>query len=190
MKFDNCVILSGGKSSRMGVDKKYLPFGGFSTLIEYQIKKYETKFKHVFVSTKESNFNFNAYILKDDFKCYSPICALFTVLSQFKDQKVFIVPVDMPFIAFNSIDILYNNSYGFDITIPIDKHNKHRLCGFFSGNLIQNIQKLYENDIHKVAMLCDMVNTNEIYFDDAKQFLNLNYIDDYEIAKRMIDGKK
>ena len=47
-----CVILAGGKSSRMGQDKTLLPFGGFETLTHYQASKFSKVFDEVFISSK------------------------------------------------------------------------------------------------------------------------------------------
>ena len=46
-----CVILAGGKSSRMGQDKTLLPFGGFKTLTHYEVAKFSKVFEEVYVSS-------------------------------------------------------------------------------------------------------------------------------------------
>ena len=43
-----CVILAGGKSSRMGRDKTLLPFGGFATLTHYGAHKFGRIFELAF----------------------------------------------------------------------------------------------------------------------------------------------
>jgi len=50
-----CVILAGGKSSRMGEDKALLPFGYSPTLTQYQLKKFQDYFKDLYISTKDKN---------------------------------------------------------------------------------------------------------------------------------------
>ena len=53
-----CVILSGGKSSRMGEDKSLLPFSSSSSLIEFQYRRLEPYFKNIFISAKNDKFDF------------------------------------------------------------------------------------------------------------------------------------
>ncbi|EKN7424859.1 NTP transferase domain-containing protein, partial [Campylobacter coli] len=48
----NCVILCGGKSSRMGEDKSKLIFKN-QTLTQFQVEKFSKIFKNVYVSAKE-----------------------------------------------------------------------------------------------------------------------------------------
>ena len=60
-----CVILAGGKSSRMGRDKTLLPFGGFATLTHYGAHKFGQIFERVFVSSKFDKFNPPLPLIKD-----------------------------------------------------------------------------------------------------------------------------
>ena len=53
-----CVILSGGKSSRMGEDKSLLPFSSSQTLIQYQYDRLKPYFKNIYISSKVDKFNF------------------------------------------------------------------------------------------------------------------------------------
>ena len=60
-----CVILAGGKSSRMGHDKTLLPFGGFATLTHYGAHKFGQIFERVFVSSKFEKFDPPLPLIKD-----------------------------------------------------------------------------------------------------------------------------
>ena len=57
-----CVILSGGKSSRMGEDKSLLPFSSSKTLIEYQYKRLKPYFKMFIFLLKLINLIFEKRI--------------------------------------------------------------------------------------------------------------------------------
>jgi molybdopterin-guanine dinucleotide biosynthesis protein A len=50
-----CVILSGGKSSRMGEDKSLLPFSSSNSLIEFQFNRLKPYFKYPKVSFRLGN---------------------------------------------------------------------------------------------------------------------------------------
>ncbi|EIB5295231.1 TPA: NTP transferase domain-containing protein, partial [Campylobacter jejuni] len=51
----NCVILCGGKSSRMGQDKSKLILKN-QNLTQFQVEKFSKIFKNVYVSAKEDKF--------------------------------------------------------------------------------------------------------------------------------------
>ncbi len=50
-----CVLLCGGKSSRMGADKCFLKFGGQS-LVKWQFERLCGLFENVFISCKNDKF--------------------------------------------------------------------------------------------------------------------------------------
>jgi len=92
-----CVILAGGKSSRMKKDKALLPFGNYPTLAQFQYEKCKRIFKKVYISSKENRFNFECDLLLEDQKEFAPIFALLYIAKKLK-EPFFVLPVDMPFV--------------------------------------------------------------------------------------------
>lgn len=80
-----CIIIAGGKSSRMGSDKALLPFGGFETLTQYQIHRLSPLFQSLHVSTRSKNkFDFEASFIEDiaTYEAQSPLVALLTIFQK------------------------------------------------------------------------------------------------------------
>jgi molybdopterin-guanine dinucleotide biosynthesis protein A len=180
-----CVILAGGKSSRMGEDKSLLPFGGFDTLCEYQYDKFSKIFSQVFISAKTNKFNFikpKNLILDDNLEVSSPMIALKSILEYINSDKVFIVTVDTPLIKIETIKNLINNHQEYEITIAQDNQKVHNLCGVFSKKLLPQINQYIMDDLHKINFLLENSDTKNIYFEDGDQFINLNTRDEYRKA--------
>lgn len=179
-----CVILSGGKSSRMGEDKSLLPFSSSNSLIEFQFSRLKPYFKDIYISSKNDKFDFlkdkSKLILDKNQEIYSPILALQTILEKF--DKVFIITVDTPLIKISSIKKLLENSNNFDITIAQTSQRTHNLCGVFSNNLNETIEKMIKNDIHKINYLVKNSKYQIINFDDDNEFININNKNEYEKA--------
>lgn len=128
-----CVLLCGGKSSRMKRDKCFLPFRSQS-LVRWQFERLCGIFGKCFISTKNDKFNgdFKDMILDEkmpDFdensrnlsensrffnknsqknlrlkdKDFSPMLALYSILNALSSDFAFIIPVDMPFVKESSI---------------------------------------------------------------------------------------
>lgn len=171
-----CIILAGGKSSRMGEDKSLLPFGDYDTMIEYQYKKLSSIFKDVYISSKNNKFNFDANLILDDTQNESsPMIALQTIFKKIDSDQVFIITVDVPLIEIETIKSLIYNSKGYDITIASDDERIHNLCGIFSKNILKNINEALNNGIHKINYLIRNTPKNQsISFSNKDQFLNLN----------------
>jgi molybdenum cofactor guanylyltransferase len=65
----SCVILCGGKSSRMGEDKSLLPFSSSNSLTQYQYERLKPYFKNIYLSSKINKFDFaddNVLILDEE----------------------------------------------------------------------------------------------------------------------------
>jgi molybdopterin-guanine dinucleotide biosynthesis protein A len=182
-----CVILSGGKSGRMGKDKSLLPFGGFSTLIEYQYNKLSKIFNQVYISSKSNKFDFKCEIIYDSSDISSPMVALDSIFNFIEQQKVFIITVDTPLIKLDTILTLIEYSKNFDITIAKDRYKLHNLCGVFSVNLKTMVKQSIAQNNHKINNLIKQNNNLKIVqFSDDGQFINLNTQDQYQAARNII----
>ncbi|WP_297938237.1 molybdenum cofactor guanylyltransferase [uncultured Campylobacter sp.] len=212
-----CVILAGGKSSRMGRDKTLLPFGGFATLTHYGAHKFGRIFERVFVSSKFDKFNPSLPLIKDvnpeEFSrlnlteasdkdgaeasfaqicsqdtanlspdAFSPMLALYSILKNFPNESVFIVPADMPFVSGECARELYKFSGEYDMVIAADESHTHSLCGFFSGDLANAAGELFAAGEHKIALLRDRCRCKIVKFANADEFFNINYQADYKQA--------
>lgn len=182
-----CVILSGGRSSRMGEDKSLLPFKGFNTLIEYQYNKLSKIFTDLYISTKEDKFDFikddsDIKLIYDDGEIFSPMVALKSIFKSLDSNKIFIITVDTPFIYEQTIKTLIEKSKSYDIVIAKDDEKTHNLCGVFSKKTLQKVEECLNNDIHKINYLLRNSQTMELSFHDKEQFLNLNTPEEYKYS--------
>jgi len=185
LKVIPCVILCGGKSSRMGEDKALLPFDKYNSLVQYQIERLKPYFKNIYLSSKTNKFDFACNIIYDKEEVSSPMIALKTILSALEDEKLFIITVDTPFVSLSSIEKLYELSDGFDITVA-QTLKRHNLCGIFSKTILNKVIEMVDDDFHKVGALLKRVNTSYITFEDENEFLNLNTPDEYKQAMEII----
>ena len=184
-----CVILCGGRSSRMGEDKSLLPFSTSSSLTQYQYDKLKNNFEDVYISSKIDKFDFlinkEKYLILDKSEIYSPIVALQTILQTIKTEKVFIITVDTPLVSIDSINELINNSNHYNICVA-QTLRAHNLCGVFTTSLVEFIDKMLKEDIHKVNYLLKNNNTKYIDFPNDDEFINLNNKDEYKRALSII----
>ena len=181
-----CVILSGGKSSRMGEDKSLLPFSTSNTLIEYQYKRLKPYFKNIYISSKIDKFDFleKEFLILDENKdVYSPILALNTIFNKFLNEKVFIITVDTPFVSIETINELINQSSDVDICIAETEEKTHNLCGIFSSNINSFIKDMIKDDIHKIFYLIKNNNYKIIQIYNNDEFININ--NKYEYIKAL-----
>jgi molybdopterin-guanine dinucleotide biosynthesis protein A len=181
----DAVILAGGKSSRMGKDKALMPFKGFASMSEFQYKKLEKLFSTVYICAKEEKFGFNANIIKDIYPLYSPLAGLISIFEILDVDSVFILSVDAPFVDKAIIEKIINQakkSNEYDALIALSPSGLEPLCGVYRKSILPLAKELFNKDIHKLNYLLKLSKTKEIVFKENDKFLNLNTLQDYEIA--------
>lgn len=175
-----CVILCGGKSSRMGEDKALLPFDGKPTLAQYQFDRLKPYFKNTYISSKTNKFDFldENSLLLDKNEVYSPIAAIDAILNKFDNQKVFIITVDTPLVTIESMEKLILSSNDYDITVA-KTIRTHNLCGVFNSSIKNTTKQMLIDDFHKVGFLLQNNKTNVVQLPNDDEFINLNHKEDY-----------
>ena len=183
-----CVILCGGRSSRMGEDKALLPFSNYNTLAHYQFDRLKSHFKNIYLSSKTNKFDFlksDENIIFDNIEDESsPLIALKSIFETIKSDKVFVMTVDTPFIKIETIEKLINESLN-SSTIAITSR-EHNLCGVYEKSCLNVINEMLKENNHKIGFLLKKIELKKIEFFDENEFLNLNKKEDYQKALSLI----
>ncbi len=183
-----CVIVAGGKSSRMGSDKSLLPFGNFKTLTQFQLNKHKNNFSSLHVSCKtKDKFDFEASFIEDtkEFDEYSPLIALYSILKEF-DTPVCILSVDTPFVDIEVFEKLFTCKEENDVVIASSPYGSHQLCAIYSPCILPILKEQIKENNHKIRNLLDKVKTKYVDFENDEPFSNLNHPEEYEKAKEKI----
>ncbi len=180
------VILAGGKSSRMGRDKALLPFGNYSSLAEYQLNRFKNSFESLYISTKsKKKFDFlkNVNFIEDsnEFNEFSPLVALYSILKNFK-KDVCILSVDTPFVTIKTYEKLLESKGRHDVAIAKSSSGSHQLCAIYSPKILPAIQAQLKRNEHRIKETLNKIKCTYVEFEDDREFINLNYFDDYKKA--------
>ena len=112
------LLLCGGKSTRMGVDKQKLSYNGVY-LIDTIIENLAKNFDQIIILSNEKNFFENRYknykndiLIKEDIiKNIGPCAGLYSGLIYAKNEDNFLIACDMPYFNQAYIDFLKGKSY-------------------------------------------------------------------------------
>lgn len=198
MEIDSCVILCGGKSSRMKSNKALLQFGEHS-LLAFQYLKLATIFKKVYIACKASqkeeldsalkaeieNFNSDVFLLEDNEEIFAPINGILNIFNKLDDSKVFIISCDMPLIKQKTIKILLSNARDYDVVYAKDSEGIHPLVGVWSVTMKNELESAMLNNEFRLSSLLLPYQTKGIYF-DKMEFVNLNTKSDYKYALKLL----
>ena len=189
-KYPTAVLFAGGKSSRMGEDKTLLPFGGFTTLSEYQFRRLEKLFERVYISTKTAKFDFDAPLIFDRYPQSSPLVGLISLFESISEESCFILSADAPFVDETIIEKLYEESSdpGYDAVIAESPGGRQPLCGIYRRSILPYAKRLIAEDNHKLGALLKMAKSHFVHFSEESPFENINHPHEYRSALQAIQN--
>lgn len=186
------AILSGGKSSRMGVNKAFLEIQGKSIIETIIDIAYE--FSQIMIITNEPiiYYKFGVEVYSDIYPHRGPISGIHSALHNSKFDNVFILSCDMPFISkstINKIIAQHNNS---QITLPFVTERTYFTCGVYSKGILERLNDylkegvklpLVKNRYFALYQLEKMFDINKIKMDEimveSREFSNINTMEEW-----------
>lgn len=187
------VILAGGKSSRMGVDKSILPISKNKTMISNIVEIFTDIFEEVIVVSNQLN-KYEIDNIREASDIYlgaGPLGGIHAGLVTSSNDYIFVVACDMPFIETNLIEYLIEVGKGYDITVPIIANKIEPLFAVYSKNCKSYIEGLLKSNVYKVKELFSLVKVNYVdeqtlnkIVDIENVFYNVNTPEDYNNIKK------
>lgn len=151
------IVLSGGKSMRMGVNKSFLTLGG-KTFIERITDLMKTLFdKVILISNTPDEYMFlNIPVCKDIYKDKGPLAGIHSGLKNSSTLRNFIISCDIPLMTKEMIEYIVNFKTEKLLTICKAHGFLQPFAGLYNKSLLKDI----ENIINRNS---DFVNhTNEL----------------------------
>ena len=175
------IILSGGKSTRMGKDKCDLLFNG-ETFLNWQILKFKQIGITDIIASGYRGCNTKVKIVKDDIM-KGPISGIYLGLENIENDIAFVVSCDVPLLKVDTIKNIIDCYFENKADIVVLKHNDkiEPLIAVYSKKIITKAKEMLQADNYAVKKLLEMCKVHEISIDDREdEFLNINYEEDYK----------
>jgi molybdopterin-guanine dinucleotide biosynthesis protein A len=193
-------ILSGGESSRIGLNKAFLKIEGKS-LIQRLIELLDSVFAKVIISSNERElYEFTRKkVINDIYPGRGPLSGIHSALECTDTTKNFIISCDLPLITIEMINYMVN--YSSQKEMPKAEGRIQQLCGIYSKNVLLEIENLLvesnkstSNLKGSIFELMDRVQTeitevDKLGFYHSNLFLNINSPEDYNLAKSILELK-
>ncbi|MGD1153031.1 MAG: molybdenum cofactor guanylyltransferase [Syntrophales bacterium] len=182
------VILSGGKSARMGMNKAFLEIEG-KRLIDRTMLIFRAIFREVILVTNSplDYLDQDCIIASDIFKNKGALGGIYTGLFYASYNHAFVSACDMPFINRSFIEHMIEYADRYDIVVPKPSDGLQPLHAIYSKRCLPPIKKLMDMDSLKITGfyrgLKTMVIKEETIksFDpEGKMFINVNTRKDLE----------
>ena len=196
----SCIILCGGKSSRMGQDK-----GSMIIQDKPMIKHILTTLNHqiteavIVLNDSEriarycefinpEDYSYKITFAEDKIKNKGPMPGIMTGLGEINSDYALILPCDSPYVSSNYINTIFreiDNEH--QAIVPYhDPENKLKtsepLHSIYNKNIIPEIEDLISNDVLHIKGLIEKIDAKFVLIDnkkiEKKEFRNLNRPED------------
>ena len=116
------IVLAGGDSSRMGLDKGLLPVGG-KPMIEHVLEQVRPHFREVLVSANDANeYAFlGERVVADEVPGRGPLMGIVSALDASTYDLAFVVACDMPEIDVGLMRRMFRETEGYDGVVPVGR---------------------------------------------------------------------
>ena len=194
------VILAGGKSSRFGSNKSLSNLSNLK-LIEHIINKISKYFSEILIVSNDSNLileDKNIKIIKDCKDGYlGPLVGVLSAIKYANKKNkynwVITFPCDTPFFDETIIEnmIQKTSSKKEKIFLIKDKKQRHNIFGTWSTTLEKILEQDINNSFRKVDLWTNKIGCSYIERDikNENEFLNINTIEDLELAEKIYSKK-
>lgn len=188
------IILSGGKSSRMGTNKALLQLNE-KTNVERIADSLKPHFDDIILVTNDpETYQFlGVTIVGDQFPDSGPLAGIHAGLAASSYEINVAVACDMPFVSGEIAWELVNRCNGYDAVVPIINGKMQTLFSVFKKEVTTEIEKCIERGRLPIKHLLDHLNVLYVTEKDLsvgssidleRIFFNMNYPNEYEEAKK------
>ena len=191
------ILLAGGKSSRMGVNKSFLEYKG-KYIVQHMHDKLSSLFgKIIIITNTRAEYEFlGSEIHEDIYKGKGPLGGIHSGLINSQTENNFILSCDIPLITNRSIEFIINYPSNKKIKVPYADGYVQQLCGIYSRSLLPEIEIIL-NGSKSSTSKCKVLNLveetrgeiinieKEMPGYEKNEFLNLNNKSDYILLQNI-----
>ena len=190
------VLLAGGKSRRMGIDKRMLVVKG-ETLFNRALSVLVKIFQEIIVVVGQDNFSLKSErvrVVQDVIPNRAAAGGLYTGLLYAESPRVFAVACDMPFLNPVAVKYLVSISDKFDLTLVELRRGLQTMHGIYSKGCLSILEEMVKGENlrlqdlgNEASLLVRKVSESEIlpYDPNLLSFMNLNSPADLELARKI-----
>ncbi len=172
------VILAGGRSSRMGRDKAFLPFKGKPFLRHILETLAPSSSQVIIVANKDKSLyeplwqdlDVDVLFLKDKNPYEGPLNGIATAAEYVKSDKVFLATCDTPVIKPEVINFLLKKLNSYESVVPVINEKLQPLNTVYKKLAITKAQSVFENGSKSLIAWIKKLNATYITEEDLKPY--------------------
>jgi len=175
------IIMAGGDSSRMGMDKSVLAING-KPMVEIIAEQLRASFSQTLISANDAEkFAFlGLQIVPDRIQGQGPLMGIASALEASANEMNFVVACDIPHIDLTYVRKMLSRAKGADIVIPRSRDKEYEpLFAVYNKSALEVINKVLRTGGRKISDVFTRCKVSYIEL-KADSFTNLNTRAEYE----------
>jgi molybdopterin-guanine dinucleotide biosynthesis protein A len=188
----SCVLLAGGKSSRMGTNKALLRFDDGTSVIERIVSRVSQLCAEVLVVTNTpSDYAFLGLpMFGDECPGASSLGGIYTGLLHASSERALALSCDLPLVLPELVEYLLGLPFDYDVLMPFIEGRQQPLHAIYARSCLQAMRTQIESGDLKIVRLLDslrsrVVTEAELNPDWVQSFRNMNTPEDWEAVKKL-----
>jgi len=192
------VVLAGGHSSRLGVDKAQLILDGAKTMLEHVVDRIKILSRDVVVVSNVITDVAAAHCVRDILPEGGPLCGLHSGLLAARFPHCLVVACDMPFLNLRLLRYMAELPRDYDVLVPhlgegpfgVELHPLHAI---YAKRCLPAIEQIHASGSRMIRDIYPMVKTvcvergDVMRLDqDGLSFFNINNKQDLERARALL----
>jgi molybdopterin-guanine dinucleotide biosynthesis protein A len=192
------AILAGGRSTRMGINKALLTFGG-RPILAGLIDKLRPLFREVVIVANETvpYAGFGLALWPDRIPDKGSLGGIYTALSHSAFPKTFCIACDMPLADPAVIAYLRDQAAGYDVVVPRTPDGFQPLHAVYDKTCLPHVETMIRADRLKVDGLFPSVRVRTVEAEELRRFdpslhcfVNVNTPEELEAALRVASWRQ
>lgn len=184
------IVLTGGKSSRMGQPKALLPFDG-EPLIVHTVRTLQAHFAEVVVvaAPEQKLPVLPVTLVRDEVAYQGPVGGILYGLRAASHEICFVTSCDAPFLNLRLVTYMLSLIDNYDVVVPFWEERLQPLQAVYRRSVASLLQEQLERNELRPIFLYKKVRTYEVPADDIRRydpaglsFRNMNSPEDYQAA--------
>ena len=183
------VVLVGGASRRMGIDKAAIDVGGV-TLLERSVSVLSEVFSEVVVSG-EGYAADGVLAVSDRVPGLGPMGGLDAVFAVAHGRAIFLLAVDMPFVdAWTVRAICEPEIAPMSVRVPVAAGRRQPLCSVYGSGLGPTVRRHLDSENRSMGRFFGSVAVEEMQGFDDQAFTNVNTVEDLDAAVKRFGRRR
>jgi molybdopterin-guanine dinucleotide biosynthesis protein A len=181
------IVLAGGQSTRMGIDKGRIMWKGL-TLAEHAVNTLKPLCRDILISSNDPGYRSLGYpVIPDQYPQSGPMAGIHASLLESRTAGNLVIPVDTPLVTGALYRHLLKAGKIADVIVPIDHENFYQpLCAIYNKSILPAMEAQIRKRLLGFTPLFERVNCFPVPLDftlpfySPKTFFNMNTAADLE----------